>query len=225
MGLWSSVGGFLNDITGVSSASNRAYNQSTKLSNLSFEQEKYFAQNAHQMEAQDLLKAGYNPALTTGASSAGSIASDGGTGNAGYTGSSAGINPLSIIDAINTTKQTNADTKLKEETAETTKFQGLLNWANAVGKMLENEKYPQKFKAELQKTYAEITKSLKEAGFANEKSLTEMSQRQVNRETAKYMKERARGYTQSESNSFEFGGGNALLNAKGGGSRTRSRTY
>lgn len=102
------IGSGLNALTGVTSSSNQAFSQSKYLAGLSFNQQKWMASNAHQLEMQDLAKAGLNPALTTQSASAGSIASAGGTSNGGNTGTSAGVTPLSILDAINTTRQTNA---------------------------------------------------------------------------------------------------------------------
>lgn len=175
MGLLGSVGSIINDVTGVTSSSNRAYEQSKKMAKLSFEQEKYFASHAHQLEKQDLEEAGYNPALTATNSSAGSIASDGGTGNAGYVGTSASITPMSVIDAINVTRQTNADTKLKNEQANTMYTQGLLNTVNSIGKMLENEAFPKKLKAELSLLASQITNNLEQAGYTRQKKFTEIA--------------------------------------------------
>lgn len=162
MALIKGIGGFLNDLTGVTSSSSQAFRQSRALSNLSFEQEKYFAENAHQLEAQDLAKAGYNPALTATNSSASSIASSGGTGNAGFTGTSAGLNPLQLIDAFNSTRATSAQTKLQEAEGEAVKYQGLSNLANAIGKMIENKYMDQSQKTQLKLLQANITKTLEE---------------------------------------------------------------
>lgn len=108
MGLFKSIGSFLNDFTGATSASNAAYSQSRSLANLSYQHQKEFAQNAHQWEMEDLKKAGLNPALTTGASSAGSIAGGGSTGGQGQAQSS-GIDLISTLaGTINQTRQTDA---------------------------------------------------------------------------------------------------------------------
>lgn len=64
MGLFSSIGNMLNDITGASSAAKQSYKW-----------DKEFAQNAHQWETEDLKKAGLNPILSANGSSAGAIAS------------------------------------------------------------------------------------------------------------------------------------------------------
>lgn len=109
MGLFSSAGKALNKITGASDSAKTAYSQSIGLANLSYKQQKEFAQNAHQWEMQDLEKAGLNPALTTGASSASSIAGGGDVGNNGNIGAGQGIGILSdIVNTVNNTKVSNA---------------------------------------------------------------------------------------------------------------------
>lgn len=114
MGLFSSIGGMLNDVTGA-----------TASANLQNKYQKEFAKNAHQWEMKDLKKAGLNPALTA---TGGGGASAGGAG--GTTGSS-GINPVDIISSVvgmnNQTKETNAGVKKTE--AET----------NAIPQQLDND--------------------------------------------------------------------------------------
>lgn len=161
MGLLSSVGSFVNDVYGVTSSSKQAYNQSKNLANMSYGQQKEFAQNAHQWEMEDLQKAGLNPALTTGASSAGTIAGGGSTGGQGVTGtpvdilSSMGNIASDISNAINTTKLTNADVNLKKAqarlTKEQTKYQNAdINFKNAQTKLTkEQTKYQGYFPEEI----------------------------------------------------------------------------
>lgn len=112
MGLFSGVGGFLNDITGASSAQGKQYQQSKALSDRSYAQQKEFAQNQVQWYADDLEKAGFNRALSTGASSVGS----GGATSGSTSAPTAGLDLLGgIVGAINQTRQTNADTKYKDD--------------------------------------------------------------------------------------------------------------
>lgn len=118
MGFLSSVGGILNDLTGATSASNAAYSQNRQLASLSFQHQKEFAKNAHQWEMEDLKKAGLNPALTTGASSAGSIAGGGSTGGSASPVTGGGLSALSdIAGTINQTRQTNANVDQLDATA------------------------------------------------------------------------------------------------------------
>ena len=147
MGLFSSVGKAINSLTGATSASNQAYKQSVNLANMSYQQQKEFAQNAHQWEAEDLKKAGYNPALTTGASSSGAIAGGGSTGGSGSAVHS-GIDLLSsIAGTINQTKQTNANIDVAYSQAE-------LNSATAIKAIAEAENLPKQTKAQLINAFA-----------------------------------------------------------------------
>lgn len=108
MGMFSGVGGFLNDITGASSAQNKQYQHSKALADRSFAQQKEFAQNQVQWYADDLEKAGFNRALSTGASSAGS----GGATSGSTSAVTSGLDLLGgIVGAINQTRQTNAQTE------------------------------------------------------------------------------------------------------------------
>lgn len=76
MGLFNTVGNWLNQATGATSA--------MKQQN---EYQKEFAQNAHQWEVKDLENAGLNPVLSANGTSAGSIAGQTTTG--GYAGGGA----------------------------------------------------------------------------------------------------------------------------------------
>lgn len=108
MGLFSSAGKLLNKVTGAYSSAKQSYEYNKDLSNLSFQQQKEFAQNAHQWEMEDLQKAGLNPALTTGASSAGAIAGGGATSQSGGSGTN-GLDLLTAVSNIyNNAKLTNA---------------------------------------------------------------------------------------------------------------------
>lgn len=131
MGFLSSVGNVFNDLSGITGSSNAAFSQSAQLSRMSYGQQKEFAQNAHQWEMDDLKKAGLNPALTAGGSSAGAIAGGGSTGGAGAVGTSA-MSPLGIVDAINSSIQTNSAKKVNEATAEATPINALANLLNAI---------------------------------------------------------------------------------------------
>ena len=112
MGLFSSVGSFVNDVFGATSSSNQAFKQSKYFANQSYQQQKEFAQNAHQWEMEDLQKAGLNPALTTGASSAGAIAGGGSTGGQGVTGT-----PVDIMSSIGNFASNIANAKNMNENA------------------------------------------------------------------------------------------------------------
>lgn len=109
--MFGSIGKALNQITGATNSSNAAFSQSRMLANMSYAQQKEFAQNQVQWYADDLEKAGYNRALSTGASSAGS---GGSIGNSGNTGTG---NLLDVVGMINNTRLTNAQIdKINAET-------------------------------------------------------------------------------------------------------------
>lgn len=108
MGLFKSIGGFLNDITGATSAqqSQNSFNYRTQ---------KEFAQNAHQWEMADLEKAGLNPALTaTGGS--GASASGGGAYASGGGGDIFGaLNAM--VGMANQTRATTSQNNLNDAQA------------------------------------------------------------------------------------------------------------
>lgn len=119
------------------------------------------ANNAHQMEVEDLRKAGLNPILSAGGSTAGAIASNGISpqmpDTSGYAQSGAvlaqGIQ--SGLQFMNDTKRVQNETKLAQaEVAQKT--------IQTVGQQLENENLPKKQKAELINMMAQARKTLAE---------------------------------------------------------------
>lgn len=122
MGLLSSVGGVLNDITGASSSAQQAQKYSKRLMKIQHGYNKEMMQNAHQWEVEDLQKAGLNPILSAGGSGATPVG--GGLGG-GATGQ-AGTNPIELLGGIISAKKAlseeeniQADTALKTaQTAE-----------------------------------------------------------------------------------------------------------
>lgn len=124
MGFLSGIGNALNSLTGVSASARQANRYNTALARMSYASEKEFAQNAHQWEMNDLQAAGLNPALTTGASSAGSVASAGGVGNSATSGTS-GATPFDIVNMLNQTSAVKHDNKLKDANATYAKAQAI----------------------------------------------------------------------------------------------------
>lgn len=92
MGIFSKVGGFLNNITGATSAAKLQ-------NNFNYATQKEFAQNAHQWEVEDLEKAGLNPILSAG----GAGATAGGAG--GGAAIASGIQPLDLINGLTSAKK------------------------------------------------------------------------------------------------------------------------
>ena len=98
MGMFSGVGGFLNDITGATSSAAKSQKYALQSAATNNKYQKEFAQNAHQWEVEDLKKAGLNPVLSAGGS--GASASGGGVSSAQQQAS--GINPVdTIVNTIN----------------------------------------------------------------------------------------------------------------------------
>lgn len=151
MGLFSKVGGLLNDITGASSAGKQ--NQKYALQSMSVQNayEKEAAQNAHQWEVKDLKEAGLNPILSAGGSGASAD-----TGLTAGSQNSGGISPLDIIGGLTSAKATWAqaknidqDTKLKE--AQTLKTMKESKWYDSL-----SHSQKQLFDAQYDKAMTEI---------------------------------------------------------------------
>jgi hypothetical protein len=115
MGLFSSIGGIVNDLTGASNSAKSSYKYNAALQNQNWAHQKEAMQNAHQWEVADLQAAGLNPALSAG----GPGASTGGAGGGGG-GVNAPMGDLSGLlnvltgfgNLANSTKMTNAQTGL-----------------------------------------------------------------------------------------------------------------
>lgn len=103
MGFLSSVGGILNNVTGATSSAKDQLRNQEKLNKMSYEQQKEFAQNAHQWEMEDLKKAGLNPALTMGTGGGATAGGAGGAGTAS-SGSSSGIDLINSAVSAYTAK-------------------------------------------------------------------------------------------------------------------------
>lgn len=160
MGLFKSAGKLLNDITGASSAAE--YNYKTS---------KEYAQNAHQWEVEDLKKAGLNPVLSAGGSSASSIAGSGNTGmKAGGTGAISDVtnSAMSVLQGLQESKRlksdlegADADTRLREQEIIGA---GLDN----IEKELRNKNLPAKYKADLLESKARYQNLLTNSARTNQ---------------------------------------------------------
>lgn len=127
----SNPGEIINNITGQTQSANTQYKNALALQKNAQEFAKWQMGNAHQMEIQDLEKAGINPILSAGGGGAnGSVSA-----NSASTGSASG-NPLEII-------------------------MGMINTAKGI------EKINADIKNETAKTDADVTKTLKDAGYTD----------------------------------------------------------
>lgn len=167
MGFFSDVGGFLNDITGASSAAAQSQKYALQSAAINNQYQKEFAQNAHQWAVKDLEAAGLNPILSAGGS--GATASGGGVNSAQM--ASSGMSPLDLvntgintINGVQTAKRTasetaniNADTALK-------KAQTLIAGIEFDIKSGTSETEIKRKKAELNKLLEEV-KLIKQGGI------------------------------------------------------------
>lgn len=115
MGLFSSIGGLVNDLTGASSSANSSYKYNAALQNQNWAHQKEAMQNAHQWEVADLKAAGLNPALSAGGNGASTGGAGGGGGGVNAPMGDLGglLNVLtSFGNLANSTKMTNAQTGL-----------------------------------------------------------------------------------------------------------------
>lgn len=114
------LGGLINSITGASNSARQQNQYAVAMSNMNFEQQKYFAQNAHQMEMNDLSKAGLNPALT--ASGGGGASASGGSAPTGPGLGQGGLGTLGVLaDVYNNTRATSANNNMLNAQAELAK--------------------------------------------------------------------------------------------------------
>lgn len=115
MGLFSSIGGLINDLTGASSSANSSYKYNAALQNQNWAHQKEAMQNAHQWEVADLKAAGLNPALSAGGNGASTGGAGGGGGGVNAPMGDLGglLNVLTSFGQLaNSTKMTNAQTGL-----------------------------------------------------------------------------------------------------------------
>lgn len=196
MGLFSSIGGLVNDLTGASSSASDSYKHNAALQNQNWAHQKEAMQNAHQWEVADLQAAGLNPALSAG----GAGASTGGAGGGGG-GVNAPMGDLSGLlnvltgfgNLANSTKMTNAQTGLldAQTTAQITNNKyisaktksAILNTmadTSLKKAMTRNSAADTALKGQLRATSAADEKVKKEQVFLNRAQTTESAGRTAN---------------------------------------------
>lgn len=136
------VGKLFNSLTGQSASAKQQ-------ANLSLRNQKEILLNQHQWEAQDLEKAGFNPALTLG-----DISSPGGSAPA-----SGGQGTFNPIDAINSA----VSMFTAKKNAETGDTQGQLNLAQAGKLIAETKGIPQQLKNDTIRALASQTQAESQA--------------------------------------------------------------
>lgn len=174
MGLFSSIGKTINKLLGGSSSAKKAQKyQLQQMAQQDVYNEKY-AQNAHQWEVQDLQKAGLNPVLSAGGSSAGAIA-----GSATSTGSGPSSTNGNIGDVMG---------------ALGTLSNMMLNKSNSAKSQAETAQIVAGLDYIPREKEAAINNSLADTILKEQETRT-------SKETEKYTRERARGYSESTSES------------------------
>lgn len=164
MGLFNSVGGLINDLTGATSAGAQSQKYALKSAQVNNKYQKEFAQNAHQWEINDLQKAGLNPILSAGGS--GTSASGGGVASGSVTGGgSATISPMEALGAgvsayqgIQNAKQIKAQTANLDANTLLTKAKTQMQLLENAIKMKASPAIIAKYEADLAKTQEEVAK-------------------------------------------------------------------
>lgn len=164
MGMFSSVGGFINDLTGATTAGAQSQKYALQSATINNKYQKEFTQNAHQWEVQDLQKAGLNPILSAGGS--GASASGGGVGSGTVTGGgSATISPMDALGAgvsayqgIQTAKQIKAQTTNLDANTLLTKAKTQSELLELAIRTKASPYIIEKYQKDLEKTQEEVTK-------------------------------------------------------------------
>lgn len=196
MGLFSSIGGLVNDLTGASSSANSSYKYNAALQNQNWAHQKEAMQNAHQWEVADLKAAGLNPALSAGGNGASTGGAGGGGGGVNAPMGDLGglLNVLTSFGQLaNSTKMTNAQTGLldAQTTAQITNNKyisaktksAILNTmadTSLKKAMTRNSAADTALKGQLRATSAADEKVKKEQVFLNRAQTTESAGRTAN---------------------------------------------
>lgn len=204
MGFFSSIGGTVNDILGGTSSAKKAQQYALQQQAFQNAYNKETMQNLHQWEVEDLKKAGLNPALGYGGNTGG-IA----TGTAGGPQAATG-DPISMISTA----------------------VGIGNQLAEMGLTSAN-----KAKSDAEKDFVEaqtaeqvaknpFVKTAKKAEIANIQADT-----QLKKEEKKFTKERARGYSESTSETKGWGAsggieiGGKKIGPSGGINKTSAKSH
>lgn len=220
-GLGSLGSGFLN------------FGQQKEMQQRQFDWQERMSNTAHQREIKDLKAAGLNPILSAMGGSGASTPS-GGMGQVNTPDYGASIREgLSTASQI---KRTNAETNFINQQAITERnkrenfdSQSALYRAEKIGREIDNMNLPEKYKAEIKELYSKSTANLA-AASANQinavaNQMNAQTNRMIGKETAKYTRERARGYEESYSNSWSKSQGAASVRASGSTTNSYSRKY
>lgn len=209
------------------------FGQQKQMQQRQFDFQERMSSTAHQREVKDLRAAGLNPILSA-MNGSGASTPSGGMGSINTPDYGASIREG--VTAAAQLGRTKAETNFINQQAMTEQnkrenfdAQSALMRAEKIGREIENMNLPKKLKAELKEIASRVTVNLATASArqveAVAKKMDAETNRMVGKETAKYTKERARGYKESYSDSWSESHGAASVRASGSTSNSYSREY
>ena len=209
------------------------FGQQKEMQQRQFDFQERMSSTAHQREVKDLRAAGLNPILSA-MNGSGASTPSGGMGSINTPDYGAAIREG--VTAAAQLGRTKAETNFINQQAMTEQnkrenfdAQSALMRAEKIGREIENMNLPKKLKAELKEIASRVTVNLATASArqveAVAKKMDAETNRIVGKETAKYTKERARGYKESYSDSWSESHGAATVRASGSTSNSYSREY